>query len=378
MTTFNAIFPTFLRKCAELHDLLLVVAYALFIVGILTYVAHGFRRRTFLLLLLRLLILTALLAFLPAWGNALQDLIQNSILSGLGVDPANVHQQYKALLTAKQAASGTPDSWFSIITSFPQTAFENLIYDALWLLGCFASYLEWWAYVFQKIILHLGYALSPILVGFMAIHPLRHIGSRYLSNLFGILLWPLGWAVAALVTQGILDFMTDPSFQFIDPTSTLYTIQNAVGLALLAFWIIFSTFAAPIIIQKVVFAGALAGSELLTGAATTAVQTATTSAAAAGAAMLTGRPEIVVGAAAATAGTLTLASMSSGLGNAGVLILAGSGAAPRPSRRPDSDDITGDRAVSLLIAQTRNRHAEPTTPIRARPPRLSGSPRPDL
>src|SRR5204862_6569308 len=64
-------------------------------------------------------------------------------------------------------------------------AFENLIHAILWLLGIFASYLQWWAYVFQKIILNLGYALSPILIGFMAIHPLRHIGSRYLFNLFG-------------------------------------------------------------------------------------------------------------------------------------------------------------------------------------------------
>ena len=31
-------------------------------------------------------------------------------------------------------------------------------------------------------------------------------------NIVGVLLWPLGWAVAALITQGILDFMTDPSF----------------------------------------------------------------------------------------------------------------------------------------------------------------------
>ena len=125
------------------------------------------------------------------------------------------------------------------------------------------SYLEWWAYVFQKIILNLGYALSPILIGFMAIHPLRHIGSRYLFNLFGVLLWPLGWAVAALVTQGILDFMTDPSFKFVDPTANLYAIQNAIGLAILGFWVIFSTFAAPIIIQKVVFAGALSAFVLM-------------------------------------------------------------------------------------------------------------------
>ena len=188
MATFENIFPTFLAKCAELHDLLLTVAFALFVVGILTFAAHGFRQRVFLRLLLRLAILTALLAFLPQWGNALQDLLKDSILSGLGVDPANVHKQYKQLLLAKEAAAGQPDSWFSIITHFTEFAFENLIHAILWLLGIFASYLEWWAYIFQKIILNLGYALSPILIGFMAIHPLRHIGSRYLFNLFGVLL----------------------------------------------------------------------------------------------------------------------------------------------------------------------------------------------
>src|SRR5436305_7506603 len=180
MATFENIFPTFLAKCAELHDLLLTVAFALFVVGILTFVAHGFRQRAFLRLLLRLGILTALLAFLPQWGNALQDLLKDSILSGLGVDPANVHEQYENLLNAKKAAAGQPDSWFSVIANFSALAFEGLIHVILWLLGMFASYLEWWAYVFQKIILNLGYALSPILIGFMAIHTLKQIGSCYL------------------------------------------------------------------------------------------------------------------------------------------------------------------------------------------------------
>jgi hypothetical protein len=83
-----------------------------------------------------------------------------------------------------------------------------------------------WAYIFQTVILNLGYALSPLLIGFMAIPALKHTGNRYLMNLLGVLLWPLGWAVAALVTQGILDFMTDPSFEYIDPTSTLPDLQK--------------------------------------------------------------------------------------------------------------------------------------------------------
>lgn len=36
MASFESIFPTFLQKCADLHDLLLVVAFMLFIVGVIT------------------------------------------------------------------------------------------------------------------------------------------------------------------------------------------------------------------------------------------------------------------------------------------------------------------------------------------------------
>ena len=87
------------------------------------------------------------------------------------------------------------------------------------------------------------------LIGFMAIPALKHTGSRYLMNLVGVLLWPLGWALAALVTQGILDFMTDTTFKVLDPTASLYQLQNEVGAAILGFWIIFSTIAAPTIMS---------------------------------------------------------------------------------------------------------------------------------
>ena len=112
-----------------------------------------------------------------------------------------------------------------------------------------------WAYIIQKFILFSAYALSPLLIGFMAIRPLRSVGGRYLMNIVGVLLWPLGWAVAALITQGILDFMTDPSFKFIDPTASFYSLQATVGVAVVAFWIVFSTISAPLVIQKVLSHG---------------------------------------------------------------------------------------------------------------------------
>ena len=142
---------------------------------------------------------------------------------------------------------------------------DLIISAVLWLVGQFASLMMFWAYIFQTIILNLGYALSPLLIGFMAIPALKHTGNRYLLNLVGVLLWPLGWALAALVTQGILDFMTDPSFEYIDPTSTLPDLQKTIGVAVVGFWIIFSTVAAPVIIQNVIAHGIQPGGALLAG-----------------------------------------------------------------------------------------------------------------
>ena len=196
------------------------MAFALFIVGVIVTVKQHSSHKSILNLLLRLLLLTSLLVFLPAWGNTLQNLLQTSILSGLGVDPANVYQQFNHLLIIKRDPA-TQSSWWNVMSQLHNFTTDLIISAVLWLVGQFASLMMFWAYIFQTIILNLGYALSPLLIGFMAIPALKHTGNRYLMNLVGVLLWPLGWALAALVTQGILDFMTDPSFEYIDPTSTL-------------------------------------------------------------------------------------------------------------------------------------------------------------
>lgn len=354
MASFDTIFPTFLQKCAELHELLRVVAFMLFIVGTILFVLHGFKAKTMMLYLVRLLILTALLVLLPEWGNRAQELLQGSILSGLGIDPANVQDQYNALLVIKRDTD-EDRSWWDILGDLPEFTVELLISGILWLLGHFASLLVFWAYVFQKVILYLGYALSPLLIGFMAIPPLRSVGSRYLVNLVGVLLWPLGWAVAAIVTQGILDFMTDPALKFLDPTSTVYNLQKTFGVVVLAFWLVFSTVSAPVVVQKVFTYGALAGSQLISGAFGSFFQTAATTAGAAAVASTTGVPFATLGA-AGMAAVLSTLSTASNHGSAGAIIIAGSGLPPRSARGRPGDDITGDKAVRELIAKGRGHY----------------------
>jgi hypothetical protein len=358
---FNSLFPTFLTKCGELHTLLLSVAFALFIVGVIVSVHHRSSHRAIMHLLIRILVLTALLVFLPQWGNAMQTLLQNSILNGLDVDPAHVCRQYYELLAVKISDNTSDPSWWDVVGQIRSMTTNLLVTAVLWIVAWVAYFLIWWAYIFQKIILNLGYALSPLLVGFMAIPALKHIGNRYLLNLVGVLLWPLGWAVAALVTQGILDFMTDQSFLTVDPTAQLYNFQNLIGLAVAAFWIIFSTIAAPLVIQKVVTSGVLGGAELLSGATTSAIQTAT----AAVSGTVAAAPYQSAGltaAAAGSAGMLTLFSSAGGMGYAGSIVAAATGLGPRAGAGKDNDnknDLTGERAVRQMLAQTRDHFGEP-------------------
>jgi hypothetical protein len=351
MATFDSIFPTFLAKCGDLHTLLLSVAFALFIVGVIATVHQRASHKSILNLLLRLLLLTSLLVFLPGWGNTLQNLLQTSILSGLGVDPSQVYQQFNQLLVIKRDPT-TTSSWWNVMSQLRNFTTDIIVTAILWLVGQFASLIMFWGYIFQTVILNLGYALSPLLIGFMAIPALKHTGNRYLMNLLGVLLWPLGWAVAALVTQGILDFMTDPSFEYIDPTSTLPDLQKTIGVAAVGFWIIFSTVAAPVIIQNVIAHGIQAGSALLSGGVSSALQTAATTAGAAATASTTGLPMVTAGA-AGMAALLSTMSSAANMGSAGAIIIAGSGLPPRSARGRPGDDITGDKAVRDLIAKSK-------------------------
>src|SRR6185436_10906278 len=152
MATFEQLFPTFLQKCAELHELLRIVAFMLFIVGTILIVLHGFTGKTLVLHMVRLFVLTALLVMLPQWGNQVQQLVQTSILNGLGIDPRNVLDQYNQLLVVKRDTSGD-NSWWDILGALNSFTVESLVSGILWLVGPFASLLVFWAYIFQKFIL---------------------------------------------------------------------------------------------------------------------------------------------------------------------------------------------------------------------------------
>ena len=239
---------------------------------------------------------------------------------------------------------------------------EALVSGVFMILGWFASAIEWWAYILQTAILFIGYSLSPIFIGMLAFPSLQQTGRNYLLNLVGIMIWPLGWGVAGLVTQGMIDFMTDQSFlSSSSAPNTLYSLQNLMGLAFLGIWIIFSTIAAPIAIQRAITTGQSAASSLFSGA-TSAGRAAATAGATTFAGGGAGGIRTAFAAAAATE-----AMVNSSLGESGSIIgsLAqmnsrNSGQEGGQSKEKQSEgnfppnDPSGDKTVSEMLKKSRD------------------------
>jgi len=369
MSDFNSMFPQFLQTCLQLKSLLTPVAFVLITGGLIAGTIAGHRSSIANLRLLgRLIGLVMLLVFLPTWGNQVVSIVDDTVKNVLKVDPSQIHDQYKAALELKKSQDGN-QSWWERVTQWRASMVEAMMTVAFAILGWIASALMWWAYVLQSAILFIGYALSPIFIGMMAFPSLQQLGRRYLLNLVGVMVWPLGWGVAGLVTQGMLMFMTDRSFLSTSVIGNdLYSFQNLMGLAFLGIWIIFSTIAAPVILQRSIATGSSVSSDLFSGAfaAGRAAMAAGASTMAAAGAGQSGAGLLKAGVVATAAAGETLAG--SALNNGGSLI--GSLAQIRAFQEPRANaqsrnrpgfpqnDPTGDKTVEELLRRTRNPYSQ--------------------
>ncbi len=365
MNDFNTLFPNFLNQCTEMNHVLMPIAFVLLAVGVVSSTVTGQRSPgAYLRTIGRTFAFAAVLAYLPTWGNEVAAIVDTTVKETLKADPTKVYDQYQQALALNKGTTGSSGSksWWDTLTG--QAIFEGIISGILWALGFLASVIVFYAYLVQKFILYVAFALAPIFIGFLAVRTLHSIGVSFLLGCAGVLCWPLGWGAASLLTSGLISFMTDQSFLSIGGVSggAGYGLQNLLGLAALAIWLIASTIAAPIIMQKAIATGTQVGQALAATVFTAGVAGA---AAGVGAAAAFGGSggvggALAGGAGAATAATLGAAEASisgssySPLGNL-VGSMGGSRNAPRRPRRPKKNDPTGDAAVrELLVRHSRN------------------------
>jgi hypothetical protein len=301
------------------------------------------------------------LAYLPTWSNEIATTVDSTVRDTLHADPAGVYQQYQKALAINKGTTGTngSKSWWDVLDG--QAIFEALISAIMWLLGFIASVIVFYAYLVQKFILYVGYALAPIFIGFLAVRTLHSIGVGFLLGYAGVLAWPIGWGAASLLTAGLINFMTDQSFLNLGGVggSAGYGLQNLLGLAALALWLISSTIAAPIIIQKAIATGiqvgqALATTTFIAGSAGAAAGVGAATTIATGSGLLAAVGGIAGGGTAAVLGATEASITGSSYSPLGNLVSSLSGSISRRPRRPKNNDPTGDQAVRELLQRSRN------------------------
>jgi hypothetical protein len=362
MNNFDTLFPNFLNQCTEMNHVLMPIAFVLLAIGIVSSTVTGRRSPSaYLRTIGRTFAFAAVLAYLPTWSNEIATTVDSTVRDTLHADPAGVYQQYQKALAVNKGSGSTSGSksWWDVLDG--QALFEAGISIILWVLGFIASVIVFYAYLVQKFILYVGYALAPIFIGFLAVRTLHSIGVGFLLGYAGVLCWPIGWGAASLLTAGLINFMTDQSFLNLGGVggSAGYGLQNLLGLAALALWLISSTIAAPIIMQKAIATGIQVGQALATttviagtAGATAAAGAVTTLAAgggvaAAGAGIAGGGAAVMLGAAEASMTGSTYSPLGNLVGSLG-------GGMSRRPRRPKKSDPTGDEAVRELLQQSRN------------------------
>jgi hypothetical protein len=362
MNNFDTLFPNFLNQCTEMNHVLTPIAFVLLAIGIVSSTVTGQRSPSaYLRTIGRTLVFAAVLAYLPTWSNGIATTVDSTVRDTLHADPAGVYQQYQKTLAISKGTtsfgSGSK-SWWDVLDG--QALFEAGISIILWVLGFIASVIVFYAYLVQKFILYVGYALAPIFIGFLAVRTLHSIGVGFLLGYAGVLCWPLGWGAASLLTSGLIGFMSDQSFLSLGGVSGSagYGLQNLLGLAALALWLISSTIAAPIIMQKAIATGAQVGQALTTtaviagSAGAAAGVAAVTTIASGGGGALAGAG-IAGGGAAAMLGAAEASMTGSTYSPLGNLVSSLGGGMSRRPRRPKKSDPSGDEAVRELLQRSR-------------------------
>jgi len=361
MNNFDTLFPNFLNQCTEMNHVLTPIAFVLLALGIVSSTVTGQRSPSaYLRTIGRTLVFAAVLAYLPTWSNEIATAVDSTVRDTLHADPAGVYQQYQKTLALNKGTGSTSGSksWWDVLDG--QALFEAGISIILWVLGFIASVIVFYAYLVQKFILYVGYALAPIFIGFLAVRTLHSIGVGFLLGYAGVLCWPLGWGAASLLTSGLIGFMSDQSFLSLGGVSGSagYGLQNLLGLAALALWLISSTIAAPIIMQKAIATGAQVGQALTTtaviagSAGAAAGVAAVTTIASGGGGALAGAG-IAGGGAAAVLGAAEASMTGSTYSPLGNLVSSLGGGMSRRPRRPKKSDPSGDEAVRELLQRSR-------------------------
>lgn len=303
-------------KAGQMFAILAPIAYVFIVVGLWTSIsASGRSASNYLKAITKVAIFALVLSQFITWIEVFEDSVQSLVYGTLNANPAAVYEKYKSL-AADSSNGETGGFWHSILSQ--KGFFKAAIAAVLWTAQFAAKIIVYIAYVVYKVALAYLIATAPFFIGCLAARSTFHTGMAFIFGTVGVLLWPLGWGFASLVTDAFLTVFTQA--EFLEP-GFVDGMKNLLALAAAGLWIIFSTIAAPIILQRVLTTGAGMGTALLSGGYA-ALKAGGQSGSTAGAALAisgVGTPWALAGGAAIGAASFGSSSLSSGGSSGGAM-----------------------------------------------------------
>lgn len=282
---FNTLFPDFVTGVQALSSTLVPVAAVLCFAG-LVFATLRFMEGDRMKLYTKFVqigVIVVAIGSIGEWSQQIMDGVNDLVVNTLHSDPADVSNRFQAILSTPATTTGN-SGWWNLIFAPSTTLADGVAVILVWLVGKTAWLIMWWSRLAQTAFLYFALSLAPVFLGMFAIDSMKGVGFRWVLGVISICIWPLGWAVADIMTDGLLKNAANQDLiaayggtaagGVADQANAVSTYIFVIAAAI---WIIFSTFAAPLIISKsIISGGAMIGAALFSAPVDAAKSAAST------------------------------------------------------------------------------------------------------
>jgi type IV secretion system protein TrbL len=190
-------------------------------------------------------------AFLREWLMRLNDIVM-SFGALLGIDPRTVDERFVAFISGKNVTQPDTSVWDVIWGT--ESVGTAISYALLWLFGWLAWCVQYIVKLIGGILLTAGWAVSPIFLAFFVLGPMAGVARKFLLGLVALVCWPFGWALAAVVTNAMLETAAAASLVPVIAVGSP-SVAPLLGVLLIGAWMIVTSVLAPYITTKVLLMG---------------------------------------------------------------------------------------------------------------------------